>query len=307
MFRYVVFNRIKIVLITAVAYFCADYFIRITGFLQFTSCVGLKSFMPATFGLLFGIYGIIGQIIGCFVSSLFWPRATNLLQYEFVIILIIGIGLWFTWHINSLTHKVHFRYLGNYFKFFTLLMLFTSLVGMLSQSFTRAYLFSEVVAWNTSLSMLFGIPIMIIYSGLMSLNPILPPLVEDGEMIHIVDDIREALTKDPQSFASFSEKLELLSEREKVDMKRSFEMQGLVEEIYLRIIDLYPEAVIDVKANYDITFSVEFIYIGKIYNPFFNIRNEDEMANAGLKLIKHRALLASYSYTYGENNVHVVI
>ena len=231
MFRYVIYNRIKIIVMTAIAYFCADYFIRITGFLHFNSCVGLKSFMPATFGLLFGIYGIIGQIIGCFASSLMWPRAINLLQYEFAIIIITGIGMWFAWHINSLTHKVHFRYLGNYLKFFALLLLFTSLSGMLSQSFTRAYLFPEIVAWNTILSMLFGIPVMIIYSGLMSLDPILPPLVENGKIIHIEDDIRETLTSDPQSFASFSEKLELMSEKERVDMKRSFEMQGLVEEM----------------------------------------------------------------------------
>ena len=98
-----------------------------------------------------------------------------------------------------------------------------------------------------------------------------------------------------------------MSEKERVDMKRSFEMQGLVEEMYLRIIDIHPDAVIDVKANYDITFSVEFIYIGKRNNPFLNKGTEDQMAGAGLKLIKHRALLASYNYVYGENNVHVVI
>ena len=59
MFRYVVLNRIKIIILTAVVYFLADYLVRITGFLKFSSCVGLKSFMPATFGVLFGIYGII--------------------------------------------------------------------------------------------------------------------------------------------------------------------------------------------------------------------------------------------------------
>lgn len=307
MFRYVVLKRIKITVIVAIVYCLADYLVRLTGFLQFSSCVGLKSFMPATFGVLFGVYGVIGEIIGCTVSSLLFSRALNLLHYEYLIITIIGFGMWFTWHINSVTHKVHFRYIRNYTRFIILILLFSSISGMLSGQFTRAYMFLDIVIWNTILSVLIGIPVMIIYSGLMSLDPILPPLVENGKMIHIVDDIREALTKDPQSFASFNEKLEQLSERENVDMKRSFEMQGLVEEIYLRIIDMYPEAVIDVRANYDITFSVEFIYIGKRHNPFWNVRHEDEMSSAGLKLIKHRALLASYSYLYGENNVHVVI
>lgn len=307
MFRYVVLNRIKITIITAIVYFLADYLVRMTGFLHFNSCVGLKSFMPSTFGILFGIYGIIGQIIGCTISAMLLSRAMNLLYYEYVIIVIMGLGMWFAWHINSVTHKVHFRFIRNYIRFIILILLFSSISGMLCNQFTRADYFADIVIWNTSLSILVGIPVMIIYSGLMSLNPILPPLFENGKLISIADDIREALTNDPKSFASFDEKLMMLSERENVDMRRSFEMQGLVEEIYLRIIHLYPEVVIDVKANYDITFSVEFIYIGKKHNPFKNYKNEDEMSNAGLKLIKHRALLASYSYLYGENNVHVVI
>ena len=307
MFRYVVLNRIKTIVITSIVYFLADYLVRMTGFLHFNSCVGLKSFMPATFGILFGIYGIVGQIIGCTFSAMLLSRAINLLYYEYAIIVIIGLGMWFTWHINSITHKVHFRYIRNYVRFILLIVIFSAIAGMISNQFTRAYYLPEIIIWNTFLSTLVGIPIMIIYSGLMSLNPILPPLRENGKMIKIEDDIREVLTIDPNSFAQFEEKLAIMCEEEKVDMRRSFEMQGLVEEIYLRIVALYPEAIIDVKANYDITFSVEYIYIGKKYNPFRNYRNEDEMSSAGLKLIKHRALLASYSYLYGENNVHVVI
>ena len=307
MFRYVILKRIRITLIVALTYFLVDYFVRVTGALQFSSCVGLKSFMPATFGILFGIYGIVGQIIGCTVSALLLSRAINLLYYEFAIIIIIGLGMWFSWHIRSITHRVHFRYVLDYIRFFILVLLFSYTSGLLSRNFTRSDIFADIIIWNVSLSILVGIPIMIIYSGLMSLDPILSPLIENGKLIHIVDDLREALTKDPQTFASFTEKLELLGIKERIDLKRNFEIQGLVEEIYLRIISLYDEAVIDVRANYDITFSVEFIYIGKRYNPFKNLKDEDEMSSAGLKLIKHRALLASYSYLYGENNVHVVV
>ena len=307
MFRYVVLNRIKIVILTAVVYFLADYLVRITGFLKFSSCVGLKSFMPATFGILFGAYGIIGQLIGCTISSFLLSRALNLLIYEYFIIVIMGIGMWFSWHIGSITHKIHFRHLLNYIRFATMLFLFSAICGILGQIFTNSDLFYEVIIWNTALGMFMGVPIMIIYSGLMLLNPILPPLVENGQLIKIVDNIKEVLTKDPQTFASFTEKLEELSMREKIDMKRTFEIQGLAEEMYLRIIDLFPEAIIDVRANYDITFSLEYIFIGKRCNPFSIINKEDEIGDAGFKLIKHRALLAQYSYIYGENNVRVVI
>lgn len=307
MFRYVVLNRIKIVILTAVVYFLADYLVRITGFLKFSSCVGLKSFMPATFGILFGAYGIIGQLIGCTISSFLLSRATNLLYYEYFIIAIMGLGMWFSWHIGSITHKIHFRHMLNYIRFVMLLLFFSAICGVLGQVFTNSNLFSEVVIWNTALGMFMGVPIMIIYSGLMLLNPILPPIMENGQLIKIIDNIKEVLTKDPQTFASFTEKLEELSMREKMDMKRTFEIQGLAEEMYLRIIELFPEAIIDVRANYDITFSLEYIFIGKRCNPFSIIKKEDEIGDAGFKLIKHRALLAQYSYIYGENNVRVVI
>lgn len=307
MFRYVVLNRIKIVILTAVVYFFADYLVRVTGFLKFSSCVGLKSFMPATFGVLFGVYGVVGEIIGCTVSALLLTRALNLLYYEYVIITIMGFGMWFLWHLGSVTHKIHFRHLINYVKFATLLILLSAICGVLGRAFTNAHLFSEIVLWNTVLSMFMGVPIIIIYSGLMLLNPILPPLKENGKLISIVDDIKEVLTKEPQTFALFAEKLEELSMVEKIDMKRYFEIQGLAEEMYLRIIELFPAAIIDVRANYDITFSLEYIFIGKRCNPFANRSNEEEMGDAGFKLIKHRALLAQYSYIYGENNVRVVI
>lgn len=307
MFRYVVLNRIKIVILTAVVYFLADYLVRITGFLKFSSCVGLKSFMPATFGILFGAYGIIGQLIGCTISSFLLSRATNLLYYEYFIIAIMGLGMWFSWHIGSITHKIHFRHMLNYIRFAMLLLFFSAICGVLGQVFTNSNLFSEVVIWNTALGMFMGVPIMIIYSGLMLLNPILPPIMENGQLIKIIDNIKEVLTKDPQTFASFTEKLEELSMREKMDMKRTFEIQGLAEEMYLRIIELFPEAIIDVRANYDITFSLEYIFIGKRCNPFSIIKKEDEIGDAGFKLIKHRALLAQYSYIYGENNVRVVV
>ena len=307
MFRYVLFNRIKIVILTAMAYFLADYLVRITGFLKFSSLVGLKSFMPATFGMLFGIYGVVGELIGCTISAFLLSRALNLLFYEYVIIIIIGVGMWFSWHIGSLTHKIHFRYLRNYARFILLMLFFSFICGVLGQYFTNYSLLHEIVIWNTILSLFMGVPIMIIYSGLMSLNPILPPIMEKGKLIKITDDIREVLTKDPNTFASFSEKIDDLALREKIDMKRTFEIQGLAEEMYLRIIELYPQAIIDVKANYDITFSVEYMFIGKKCNPFSNKSISDGIENASLKLMKHRALLASYGYIYGENTVRVVI
>ena len=90
-------------------------------------------------------------------------------------------------------------------------------------------------------------------------------------------------------------------------MKKMFIVQNLIEEMYLRILKKFPNAIIDIKANNDVDFSIEFVYIGEKYNPFIMRKDEEEDAIAGLKIIKHRALLAFYSYIYGENRVHIVI
>ena len=58
---------------------------------------------------------------------------------------------------------------------------------------------------------------------------------------------------------------------------------------------------------YDDTFSVRIAYMGRKYNPLLIGADEDEMDIASLKLIKHRALRASYKYKYEENIVHIVI
>ena len=62
-----------------------------------------------------------------------------------------------------------------------------------------------------------------------------------------------------------------------------------------------------INVMYDDTFSIRLAYLGGKYNPLLIGKEEDEMDIASLKLIKHRALRASYKYKYEENIVHIVI
>ena len=61
---------LRYIYISAIVYFCFDYFIQITRFLQCYSFVGLKSFLPMTLSLNFGAYGIIGELIAVSIAHL---------------------------------------------------------------------------------------------------------------------------------------------------------------------------------------------------------------------------------------------
>lgn len=300
--------RIVNILLCMAVYFLIDYLVSLTGFLKFGSFVGIKSFMPVTFGLLFGLYGVIGEILASTLSAILLRRDLYDVLIEYLIIIIPGIGAWFMWHMKSMTHKIHFRYNMDYIKYLIIIIITYLICAYIGDKLVGGNSFRDIMIWGISLSILVGIPVCIIYSGLMCLNPILPPLKDkDGKLIAIKDDIVYNLNSDNTSLLELNEKVELLCEKNNIDMKRLFEIQSCIEELYVRIISNVPNIYIDTRVNYDIVFSIELNYISKKYNPLFTSKTDDITDIAGLKLVKHRALLASFSYFYGENNIHVVI
>ena len=300
-------KHILLIVFSVVIYFCFDYFVYRTSFLHVYSFVGLKSFLPMVLGLNFGIYGVIGELIAVSIKCNLIHSPTNFLLMESIIVTVIGIGTWFLWHINSLTYRIHLRFVRNYVRFILIIVTLSVICAFIGRKLVNQYAFDEIMIWTISMSILVGIPIEIIYGSLMNLDPILPPILVNGKRIELVDDIKYTVTAETETFQVFSGMVEELLEREKADMKRTFEIQNIVEEMYLRIINKYPKAVIDIKANYDITFSIEFLFIEKKYNPFVIGKNETAEDTAGLKIVKHKALLASYYYDMGLNYVHIVI
>lgn len=305
-YKRLVANRIIITIFCTIIYFLVDVMVQKAGFLNFNPYLGLKNFLPVTLALLFGAYGIIGAFVGCSITALIVRTPINFVLMEYVCIVIPGFLAWFFWHIGSRTHKIHFKWPINYLRYIIIILISYWLCAMISKVLVGGDM-KNILIWHISLCILIGIPIDIMYSGLMCLNPILPPLKENGKKINIKDDIVFNLSSSVDSYAALSEMVEDFAMQKKINMKRMFEIQSCIEEFYLRISHAMPNAYIDFRANYDITFSVEFNYIGKKYNPLYIKKGEELDAIAGLSLIKHRALLASYSYLYGENNVHVVI
>lgn len=300
-------KNLRYIYIAAIVYFCFDYFVQVTGFLKCYSFVGLKSFLPMTLSLNFGLYGIIGELIAVCLTHIIIKTGNVFFIMELVIIVVFGLGSWFLWHIQSRTHRIHFKYLVNFIRYI-LISVFLSLVcAVIGFGIVNNIAFEEILVWNISMDILVGIPVNIIYAGLMNLNPVLPPIYINGKKIKEKNDILYTVDNKVESYQVLSEMIEEVLVKDKVDMKKMFTIQNLVEEMYLRIIKKFPNAIIDIKANYDVDFSIEFIYIGGKYNPFVLRNDEEEISAAGLKIIKHKALLAFYSYIYGENKVHIVI
>ena len=300
-------KNIRYIYISAIMYFCFDYFVQITGFLQCYSFVGLKSFLPMTLSLNFGLYGIIGELIAVIITHFILNTATAFFIQEIVIILVFGFGAWVLWHVQSRTHRIHFKYLANFVRYILLSFFLSFVCAVIGIQIVNRIAFEEILVWNLAMNLLVGIPVNIIYAGLMNLNPVLPPININGKRIKEKNDVLYTVDNKVESFQTLNEKIEEVLIKDKVDVKKMFIVQNLIEEMYLRIMKRFPNAIIDIKANNDVDFSIEFVYIGEKYNPFILRKDEEEDAIAGLKIIKHRALLAFYSYLYGENRVHIVI
>lgn len=120
-------KNLRHIYIAAIVYFCFDYFVQITGFLQCYSFVGLKSFLPMTLSLNFGFYGILGELIAVCLTHILVPTGNLFFIQEVLIIIIFGFGAWFLWHIQSRTHRIHFKYLANFVRYI-LISVFLSFV-----------------------------------------------------------------------------------------------------------------------------------------------------------------------------------
>ncbi len=299
-------KHFRLTALSFIVYFCFDFLVYNTGFIKAYSFVGFKSFLPTVLGLNFGIYGVLGEALAVALKAYIIKPNYRIVIMEYIIIIVMGIGIWFLWHMRSLTHRIHFRHILNYIRYILIVLFLSAVCGLISKFIVNPIAYRDIIVWNSFMSILVGIPIEIIFASLMNLEPILPPLYIDGKRIVVEDDFVYTIDNKSESLLECNEKLEQLLMREKVDMKRSFEIQNLVEEIYLRILKKIPNAVIDVRTNYDITFSVEFIYISKKYNPFKTLRDDEEADLVGLRIIKHRALLSFYDYNYGLNTVRVV-
>ncbi len=109
------------------------------------------------------------------------------------------------------------------------------------------------------------------------------------------------------SLGCANDAMELAAAEHGTGMKQLLETQSCLEEISIRIFSVQPDSEIQARIQFGNAISVRLSWLGQKYNPLYIGPGEDKVDVAGLKIIKHRALRASFSRRGAENRLHIVI
>ena len=288
-------------LLCCVVYFVLDYPIRYTGAYDFPDGIGIKNFLPFTFGLFFGPCGILGCTVGSVLTGLAAGTPAVVSAAECLCTLIAGFGIhygWFALNRDGCVRFERWRELGLY-------AAMTAALSLICGGLTAALLGGEMFLPTTCAYLLLGVLVSlnvnILLGGIFCVSPILPPYCKKTSGIGIV------LTPQSPSLDAANEQIEDAAVPLKIPMKRVFEIESCLEELYIRIRTAMPAADVYGHIELGTTNSLQIRIPGEKYNPFRAREGEDEMDLISLKLLRHRALRASYSYASGENRIHIVV
>ena len=280
--------NIKMIIISATAYIMIDLPVLMTDILPVH--VGIKNFLPFTLGLFLGFNGVIGCCAGCTVSFLSLGLGASEILTEWLYIFITGLGTWYGWYIFSGSENISFTRTRHYVVYIILTATLSTLCFDVRVS--SAYLLC---------GLLISFPLDILASSTLGIVPVLP----NGEKVKY--DTSFVIDTSSESLDNANEILELSGLAAGAEMKQIFEIQSCIEELIIRIIKALPDSNIEIAIRFGNAVSVHMNYAGPKYNPLF-IEKEDGMFEImGLKIIKHRALRASYGYRNAKNVIHVVI
>ena len=281
-------EKMKLILICALAYFVMDFPVQMTNILP--SFAGIKNFLPFTLGLFFGAYGVAGCVIGCVFSALIINPEMAAVIHECWCIIATGLIMFYGWHFSSKTHRPSLKAWPYYARYIILLAVGCILCARVPVS---------VAYFLTGLTI--GIPVTILFSSLLYIEPIIPSRYTYSP------DVEFCLLPIAESLEEANELIEMSAMKRGVKMKRVLEIQSCVEELAIRIRKNDPDARISVSVIFGEAISARLHYGGKKYNPFHISPDEDEIDIMSLKIIKHRAIRASFSYSGDENFVHAVV
>ena len=313
-------NRIRLMLLCAIIYVLLDLPLRLTGAYGFPPGIGIKSFLPFTLGLFFGPYGACACALGTLAAGLAADTPTNAVQAEMLCALISGLCLWLAWYAPFRWKNdpvkgpgqvsLRFEKPGEFVYYVLLTGVLSAVSGALTALFPGSASFLAIFAGNWLMGLLIGLPVNIILSGIFCIEPVTPAYCRR------VPDLTFRLSGKAhgdsesgglQSLDEVNEAIEETARRKKIPMKRIFEIESCLEELYIRINRVQSEPVLEGTADFSAAISLRLRFVGLRYNPLRMDKNEDEMDVVSLKLIRHRALRASYSYSAGENLVHIVV
>ena len=281
-------EKFTLVFLCGAAYFLMDVPVRMTGILP--SFAGIKNFLPFTLGLFFGAWGTAGCVIGSISSALMVGSPVSAMLYECLCVCMTGLGMFCGWHFLTKSHAISFKAWQDYARYIFLLCVLSGLCCDVRVSL--AYFLT---------GLLIGIPVNILFASVLYIMPVMPR----GYSYEY--DAVFCLMQGAESLEDANELIEAAAEKKDIPMKRVLEIQSCIEELLIRILNAVPDTRLHVFIQYGDAISARIHYGGTKYNPFRITSGDDEIDIVSLKIIKHRALRASFSYSEGTNKIHVVV
>ena len=288
-------------LATAIIYVLLDLPIRLTNAYPFPTCIGIKSFLPFSCGIFFGPAGALGTVLGAAVSGVIDHSALVKILGECLCVLTVAMGSWLLWYAvyrNGHIRFERFREVGIYI---AIVLGLSVACGVIFTVLMAPDLFLPVFFGYMIMGLLVGLLVNIMLGGIFCVIPVLPPFCKPAEGITIL------MTAESPRIDEINEAIEMEAMARKIPMKRVFEIENCLEELYIRVQKNLPSSEIHGRVEMGSTISMSIWVAGEKYNPFRARAGEDEMDQVGLKLLRHRALRASYDYGDGQNRIHVVV
>lgn len=279
---------LKIIAVSALVYAVIDLPVLATEVLPVHA--GIKNFLPFTLGLFFGFSGVMGCCLGAVISFSVMGLGTGEILRECAYISLTGIGIWYGWFFFSGGNMISFTRIKNFAVYFVLVLVLSALCFNVWVS--GAYFLC---------GLLIALPVDILFGSLLKIVPVLPGGAK------VKDDASFVINSNPESLNSANETIRVSGTKAGAEMKQIFEIQSCIEELSIRILNAIPDADIKVSIIFGNAVSVNMSCTGSKYNPFIIRKGDGVLEVMGLKIIKHRALRASYSYRGGENLIHAVI
>ena len=290
--------------LTTLLYLVLDLAIQVTGYLGFTPIVGLKSFIPATVGLFFGVYAVLGTCVGCVIGALILSTAWQYVAAECLANLIVGVGIWLLWYRLPGSHRPAFKTGRDLLRFLLLILSLSACAALAALPLIGMSGAVQAFAAYASMSLIVGLVVNILLSSILCVKPICPPGCS------VPYDLSFSLASSPESLLEVNDSVEMAAMRHKIGMKRVFELESCLEELSIRVFKALPDTEIEGLVLFSDTISLRLSYCGRAYNPFHIGPDEDELDILSLKLLRHRALRAAYydhTHSGRANSIHIVL
>ena len=300
-----------VTILVAAVYAVIDVFVQLAGFLQYESIIGLKNFLPSFAGVFWGLYGAVATSIGSLFVSIALGGAVKVAIAECICNFIIGFGMWLFWHLfnASIDHSVTFKSARSYIVYTFSLGILSFVCAVIATCILNHQLFWPVFCAYFFLGLLLGLLLCIFFGSIICVESVIPDwCLVMPDMACIISGVNEHdCSESDLSLVYCNNQIEETARYAGIPSKKIFEVQGCVEELFLRVKKARPDAVLYLTVRYGNSISLRFTFKGKYFNPFRVNKNDDMLDVASLKLLRHKAIRASSRYRRSDKMTHIHI